>query len=149
MPTPSILEILKKDHKEVKGLLESAIATTGRAAAKRSTLFAKINADLSLHSHFEEEQLYPALLAKKSTKEGALEAYQEHIQLKFWLNDIAACDPADERWKAKVTVLLEDIRHHVEEEEQKGGLFDELKALMSREELVAFGEQYAELKAVG
>jgi len=131
MPTPSILAIFKDEHNQESRLLEAAIVSSGRAAAKRTASSASVNEVQSLHAQFEEEHLYASLETNKSTKNGTLEAYEVHAQVKYLLNNIADTDPNDERWKAKVTVLLEDIRHHVKEEGQNRGLFDELKAMVS------------------
>lgn len=148
MPTTtSIINLLKKDHKEVSALLKEALATTERAQNKRADLFAQINGALTVHTRFEEESIYPILLEQRKTKDDALEADEEHAQIKHLLADISATDVTDERWKAKLTVLAEDIRHHVKEEESSGGLFDELKKAVDDEELASLAEQYEATKA--
>jgi hypothetical protein len=47
--------------------------------------------------------------------------------------------PDDDYYDAKVTVLSEMIKHHVKEEEQRGGMFSEAKK--SDMDLQALGEQ--------
>jgi hemerythrin superfamily protein len=147
MAATSIISLLKKDHKEVSSLLKEALATTERAQEKRAELFAQINGALTVHTRFEEESIYPILLEQRKTKDDALEADEEHAQIKRLLVDINATDVTDERWKAKLTVLAEDIRHHVKEEESSGGLFDELKKKVDDEELAVLAEQYEATKA--
>ena len=147
MATPSIINLLKKDHKEVSTLFEEALATTERAANKRAQLFAQINDALTIHTRFEEEHLYPVLAEKRATKDDALEAVEEHGQIKHLLQDISATDVADERWKAKLMVLSEDVHHHVKEEEKSGGFFDDLKKALSEENLTTLAEQYQAEKA--
>lgn len=147
MATTSIISMLKKDHKEVNALLKQALATTERAQDKRAELFAQINGALTVHTRFEEESIYPILLEQRKTKDDALEADEEHVQIKRLLTDLSATDVSDERWKAKLTVLAEDIRHHVKEEEGAGGLFEELKKTIDEEELAGLGEQYEATKA--
>lgn len=142
MTTASIITLLKKDHKEVSALLKEALDTTERAASRRSQLFTQIFDALIIHMRFEEENVYPVLAQKRKTKEDALEAVEEHGQVKHLLQDVSGTDTSDERWKAKVMVLEEDIHHHVKEEEKSGGLFDQLKAVLDDEELAALGEQF-------
>lgn len=142
MSSPSIIPLLKKDHKEVNALLKEVLATNDQATAKRTQLFAQISEALTLHTQFEEENVYPLLLEQTKTKEDTLEAEEEHGQIKHLLSDIAGTDVSDERWKAKVMVLAEDVRHHVKEEEQSGGLFDHLKKAVDSETLIGLAEQF-------
>jgi len=144
MTSSSIITLLKADHKHVASLLKDAIAA--RKATKRADLFAEIKNELVLHTRFEETAIYPVLEARKSSRGDALEAEAEHAQIKHLLSEIAATDPDDDRWKARVTVLAEDIRHHVGEEESAGGIFAELRKALSVEELKELGQRYAEEK---
>jgi hemerythrin superfamily protein len=146
MLTPTIISILKQDHREVSALLEEATESSERASSKRKTLFDKIRKALAKHMAFEEKHLYPALVTQKPSKDDALEAVEEHGQVKFLLQDIADTDPSDERWKAKVTVLAEDIKHHVKEEESFGGIFSQVKKALDQQQLVELGELYQESK---
>ena len=147
MFSQTIIAILKNEHKEVGALLKQAIATSTHATAKRLDLFTRINDALSAHTAFEEEQLYPVLARKADTKDTALEAIEEHQQIKILLRDLARTDCDDESWKAKMTVLMEDVRHHVKEEEQLGGLFSDLKAALDHDELVALAKEYESSKS--
>lgn len=142
MASPSIIPLLKKDHKEVNALLKEATATSETETDKRTQLFARINEALTLHMRFEEEQVYPLLLEEDKTKEDALEAEEEHAVVKHLLTEIGDTDPREERWKAKVMVLAENIRHHVKEEEEAGGLFDHLKKIADDETLASLAEQF-------
>lgn len=147
MATSSIITLLKKDHKEVSVMLKEALATTAKSSAKRTELFAKIHDALTFHTRFEEENIYPILLEQTKTKVDALEAEEEHAQIKCLLAEISMTEVTDERWKPKLMVLTEDIRHHVKEEESSGGLFDELKKKLDEEELVGLAEQYEASKS--
>ncbi|HEX3135825.1 MAG TPA: hemerythrin domain-containing protein [Planctomycetota bacterium] len=147
MATSSIISLLKKDHQEVSSLLKEALATTERAHDKRTTLFTKITAALAAHMRFEEENIYPILLDQRDSKDDALEAEEEHAQIKRLVADISATDVTDERWKAKLTVLAEDIHHHVKEEESPGGLFDEVKKKVDDDELAELADHYEAEKA--
>lgn len=55
------------------------------------------------------------------------------------LSELGGLDPADETYDAKVRVLMENVRHHVEEEE--GELFPEVRKALGRKLLQDLGEQ--------
>jgi hypothetical protein len=145
MPPLSIITVLTSEHQEVSRLLKQALDTTERATEKRSELWTKINDALTVHTAFEEGHLYPLLMTDDADEEahaGALEAVEEHAQIKRLLRDVTETPVTDERWKAKVTVLAEDVRHHVKEEEQEGGLFADLKRTVDAEILSELAQTY-------
>ncbi len=144
MAKQTIITVLKKDHDEVSALFERAMSS--KDETRRSDLFAKINDALTVHTAFEEEHLYPVLAQKKDTREDTLEAIEEHAVVKQLLEDISNTPVGDERWKAKLTVLAENVRHHVKEEEEKGGLFDDFKEAVEEEDLVRLAEEYLATK---
>lgn len=144
MSQQTIITVLKHDHDEVDTLFDQAEKAT--KPEKRRELFAAINEALIGHTGFEEAELYPVLKERKSSHDDTLEAVEEHEVVKHLLKEIAATDVDDERWKAKVMVLAENVRHHVKEEEQKGGLFDELKKALDQDDLVALAESYLSSK---
>src|SRR3546814_11268930 len=72
---------------------------------------------LKIHAQIEEEVFYPALKGKVDD-DLLKEAYVEHDGAKVLINDILASGPEDEYFEAKVTVLSEEIKHHVKEEEK-------------------------------
>ena len=61
MTAPSIIDLLKKDHRDVSKLFAQALDTTERAAAKRTALWAQIVSALEVHMAFEEGHVYPVL----------------------------------------------------------------------------------------
>lgn len=136
----NILSRLRSDHREVASLFEAIDKTTARASRKRQDLFAELDTALSIHAEFEEMQVYPLITARKSDKDLGLEALEEHAQMKRLLAELRELDPQHERWMAKITVLKEDVRHHVKEEE--GELFPALRKAASAAELVRLAEAY-------
>jgi len=69
----------------------------------------------------------------------------EHDGAKKLIAEIEASGPEDEYYDAKVKVLSEMIKHHVKEEEQRGGMFAEAK--QSDMDLEELGQQMAARKA--
>ena len=145
MRTTNIISLLTADHKEVASMFATLEKSTARSARTRREIFAKLDAALSAHADFEEEQIYPLLEVDKKNRPVAFEAVEEHNQLKRLLVELRELDAADERWMAKLTVLIEDVRHHVKEEE--GTLFPRLRAIADSDELVRLGQAYEETKA--
>lgn len=143
----SIIPLIKKDHKEVNALLKEALATDEDAGDERARLFERIDEALGLHMRFEEEHLYPLLSEQEKTREDALEAEEEHAQIKHLLRELAGTRTSDERWKAKLMVLAEDVRHHVEEEEETGGLLAKLKKRLDAEDQRVLAEQFQAAKS--
>jgi iron-sulfur cluster repair protein YtfE (RIC family) len=94
--------------------------------------------ELSRHASIEEQYFYPAV---RRDVDGAdsdvLEALEEHHIVKWELDELLRTDPADESFGAKVTVLIENVRHHVREEE--GELLPEVRRGMDRNRLVELG----------
>ena len=139
MPTENFsdaIALLKADHRKVEDLFEK-FETASSSAAKRK-LAEQICNELKVHATIEEELFYPALKGK--IEDDMLdEAYVEHDGAKVLINDILASTPDEEFYDAKVTVLSEEIKHHVKEEEQAGGMFAQAKK--AGVDLVALGEQ--------
>jgi hypothetical protein len=136
------IALLKADHRAVEDLVEEFDATS--ASAKRKTLARRICTELIIHATIEEEIFYPALQGK--IDEDTLdEAYVEHDGAKVLIGQIMAGEPGDKFFEAKVTVLSEEIKHHVKEEEMpKEGMF--AQARESDVDLSALGEQMASRK---
>jgi hemerythrin-like domain-containing protein len=79
-------------------------------------------------------------------KDEIREADEEHHVAKLLIAEISKMKPEDEQYDAKVTVLKENIEHHVEEEE--GELFPNTKKKLSKEMLEQLGEEMEERRDV-
>src|SRR6185295_10094962 len=94
----------------------------GKPEAKQK-LFDEMNLELTVHATIEEEIFYPAIEALKDEDEEAgdivNEAEEEHKIVKTLLAELSELDPEAEEFDAKVTVLIENVRHHAEEEEKE------------------------------
>ena len=137
------VSLLKADHREVAGWFEQ-FEKTG-SDAKKSDLAAKICKALTVHTRIEEELFYPAFLEATEDKDMHHEAEIEHDGAKKLIAEIESSGPEDDYFDSKVHVLSEMIKHHVKEEEQRGGMFAE--ARQSDMDLVSLGEQLASRKA--
>jgi len=126
-PGQDAVELLMADHHRVARLFAefAALKEDGSDEAK-SALVATICQELTVHTAIEEEIFYPAV--RKSIDDDDLmdEALVEHAGAKELIAQLQAAHPDDELYEAKVTVLGEQIDHHVEEEE--GSMFPQAKA---------------------
>lgn len=128
-----IFELLKQDHEKVAGIFEQLEPTTERAEKSREELFARLKTELDLHAYLEETILYPPLKQIEKTREIALEAVEEHRVVKQFLKELDAMPVTSEQWTAKLTVLKENVEHHVEEEEKE--MFKQARAALTREQI--------------
>jgi hemerythrin-like domain-containing protein len=138
------LSLLKDDHDRVKKMLEELDATTERATKTRTEMLAKLKQELTIHEAIEEEIFYPAMKEHAEAKEIILEAYEEHDVVDTIMTEIERTPVEDERWGAKLTVMKENLEHHIDEEE--GEMFKQARRIFDEDSLVALGEQMAARK---
>ena len=110
------IAMLKADHRKVEELFEKFQKAKG--AERKWPIAEQICNELKIHSMLEEEIFYPTFEGKIE-EDLYKEAYVEHDGAKVLINDIMASQGQDEFFEAKVTVLCEEITHHVEEEEKR------------------------------
>jgi len=134
--SPDAVALLKADHREVEGWFEAFEGA--RTTRRKLDLAQKICTALAVHATIEEEIFYPAFLAATEDRAIHHEAAVEHDGAKKLIAQIESSGPQDDYYDAKVKVLSEMIKHHVKEEEQRGGMFAE--ARQSRMDLKALGE---------
>jgi hemerythrin-like domain-containing protein len=129
----TVFDLLKEDHKKVASIFERLEPTTERAIKTREELFGLLKTELDTHAHIEETILYPVLTSVEETREITLEGIEEHRVVKDLLKELEVTPVDSEQWKAKLTVLKENVEHHVEEEE--GEMFKSARKALSREQI--------------
>lgn len=106
---------------------------------KKDMLFMRINEGLTLHADIEETLIYPKLQSLEETRELTSMAYQEHDIVKNLLTELEMIPYDSEEWTPKANVLMENVRHHVEEEEDdllpkaESSLGEEEQRMLGRE----------------
>ena len=117
------IALLEADHQEVDALFDHYEDLTDDADKK--SVATEICLALKVHTQIEEEIFYPA--ARDATGDADLldEAAVEHAGAKTLIAEIEAMQPGQPLYDAKITVLGEQVRHHVEEEEEE--LFPEMR----------------------
>ncbi len=114
----NVIELLKADHTLVAGLFRKVEESPD---SEHPAIFTKIKAELDAHAHIEETLFYPKLKAdgNKNLVDITLEGIEEHHQMKMFLKEIAALTGKADEFEPKLKVLIEDVEHHVKEEEGK------------------------------
>lgn len=137
------ISLLKSDHRQVESWFEEF--QSARADTRKQDLARRICQALEVHTQIEHEIFYPAFLEATGEEDIHHEAEVEHEGAKKLIAEIESSGPGDDYFDAKVKVLSEMIKHHVNEEEKRGGMF--AKARESAMDLQALGEQLAAKKA--
>lgn len=135
-------ELLKKDHKKVSQLFKEIEAASGQT---KKEIFARLKTELDVHANVEERIFYPALENKEEARDITLEAYEEHKVVKDLLGELGNSNAPEDEWDAKLTVLKENVEHHVEEEE--GELFSKARQVLSKQEIEELGVEMEAEKA--
>ncbi len=138
--------LLEADHKIVQDLFEKYDAAGDDAFRTKQALFETIKSELLVHMDIEETIFYPTVKAAPSEelKDDVREADEEHHVVKLLMTEISAMKPEDEQYDAKVTVLKENIEHHVKEEE--GEMFPLVKKRFDKARLEQLGDEMEERK---
>ena len=139
------ISLLTADHAKVKKLFKefADLKEEKGTDEDKSVLVAQICDELKVHTEIEEEIFYPAVRGAIDDDGLMDEALVEHAAAKELVTQLENMDPDDELYDAKVTVLGEQIQHHVKEEESE--MFP--KARKAKVDGVALGAQMAERKA--
>ena len=133
------ITMLEDDHREVKRMLDELEPTTERAIKTRTELFESLKEALTVHEVIEEEIFYPALREHPKAKDIVLEAYEEHNVVDSILGELERLPVDDETWGAKAMVMIENLRHHIEEEEKE--MFPTARKVFEADELTELGER--------
>jgi hemerythrin-like domain-containing protein len=139
------ISLLRADHKTVEQLFKRFEKAGDRAYTEKRQIVDQIIEELSVHASIEEQVFYPVVRETVPTTEDiALESLEEHHIVKWVLSELVDLDPQAERFDAKVTVLIENVRHHVKEEQED--FFPKVRAALSRTALADLGEALAVAK---
>ena len=136
------IALLKADHRSVEELFAKFEKAKGQA--NKEKIARQICLELSVHAIIEEEIFYPACEGKID-EDLLKEAHVEHDGAKVLITEIGSGVPSEEFYDAKVTVLQEQIEHHVKEEEKRlEGMF--AQARKADLDLEALGRELAQRK---
>lgn len=137
----SVIDILKQEHEMVLSQLSEL---SSKGTSSREQKYSTLKENLIPHMIGEEQAVYPKLM-DSGMKEMTLEAIEEHNAVKTLLSQLDSASTSDEDvWVAKMTVIKENVQHHISEEEEH--IFPEMQQKMSSSDLSSMGSSYEEAK---
>ncbi len=143
MQHKEFLDVLKKDHNEVRHLLDELIDER-EDGANREDLFEQLKMELQPHLKAEEKVFYPVLRSKEESKEDTLEAIQEHHVTELVFTELEKGKKSTDEWFAKLSVFKELVEHHIKEEESK--IFKQARKNIDKELIGQIMEKFEEAK---
>ncbi len=142
MSTDAIV-MLKKDHQQILRTFKEFENAGDDAHKTKGKLVDRIIELLTVHTYIENEVMYPRVRELvPALEEDVLESYEEHHVADVLVMELVAMRPEDERFTAKTTVLIENVRHHIEEEEKEW--FPQVREALGRKVLQEIGAEMAE-----
>ena len=144
MSTDAIV-ILKDEHKEIRRAFREFERAGDTATAQRGDIADRIIELLTRHTYIENEVMYPRVRELvPSLDKDVLESYEEHHVADLLVAELSGMKPYDERFNAKMTVLIENVEHHMGEEEDEW--FPKVRAGLGRKQLGELGDKMVEMR---
>jgi len=144
MSTDAIV-LLKNDHQEVRRLFREFQGAGEDATEQKGKVVGRIIEALTVHTYLENEVMYPEVRKLlPDLEDDVLESYEEHHVADLLCAELYAMKPQDEHFAAKTTVLIENVTHHMEEEE--GEWFPKVRDGLGRKQLQDLGARMLELR---
>lgn len=135
---PDAIELLERDHRNVEGMFYKYEQT--QDPDERTRIAHDVVHELAVHGEIEELRFYPRM--REVLENGdrlADEAISEHVEAKRTLNEIDSMTAHDDGFHERMTELMAEIRHHVEEEETV--MLPAIREQLSAEELADLGQK--------
>jgi hemerythrin-like domain-containing protein len=137
MSTDAIV-ILKDEHKEIRRAFREFGRTRDMETARRGEVVREIIELLTAHTYIENEVMYPRVReAVPAMEQDVLESYEEHHVADLLVAELDGMEPYEEGFGAKMTVLIENVEHHMDEEESEW--FPRVRAALGRKPLQEIG----------
>jgi hemerythrin superfamily protein len=132
--------LLREDHKEIRQVFKQFQKAEDESSATRQRLVDRMIELLTVHTYVENEVMYPRVRELLPDLEhDILESYEEHHVADVLVVELAAMKADDERFNAKTTVLIENVSHHIQEEEDEW--FPKVREGLGRKALQELGEE--------
>ncbi len=140
-----LFDMLRKDHENVKKLFGQFDAMKDEPEKKKKELeklYGVIRKELQMHMEGEEKFFYPAVRNAEQTHEDVLESIEEHHVVKLLLRELDRIQ-VSEKWVAKLSVMKENVLHHISEEEEE--LFEKAQEILG-DRAKEIGRQISSMK---
>ena len=137
--------LLKEDHKQMRKLFTQFRSAGDTATVTKGRLAKQILEELTVHTYIENECMYPAVRELlPEIEHDVLESYEEHHVADVLCFELSRMSPTNERFEAKMTVLMENVEHHMDEEEAEW--FPKVREGLGRKKLGELGDRMLEMK---
>jgi hemerythrin-like domain-containing protein len=144
MSTDAIV-LLKNDHKEIRKVFRDFQKAGENAHAAKGKLVKKMIELLTVHTYIENEVMYPRVRELlPDLEDDILESYEEHHVADVLVMELFGMKPDAERFTAKTTVLIENVDHHIDEEEKEW--FPKVREGLGRKALQELGDEMVKAK---
>ena len=138
-PSTDAIVMLREDHKEMRRVFKEFERAKDATAAEQQRLVEKMLKLLKQHTYVENEVMYPRVRELvPDLEDDILESYEEHHVADLLIEELSVLRAADERFRAKAMVLIENVRHHMDEEENEW--FPQVRESLGRKQLQDLGE---------
>ncbi len=138
--------LLKADHKEIKKVFRDFQAAGANTTKKKADLVNRMIELLTVHTYLENEVMYPEVRRLlPDLEDDVLESYEEHHVADVLCMELFAMPADAERFDAKTTVLIENVAHHIDEEENDW--FPKVRAGLGRKQLQELGARLEQARA--
>ena len=145
MSTDAIV-LLKNEHREIRKTFRAFEKAGDKAFATKGRLVDRIIELLTVHTYIENEVMYPRVRdLLPELEDDVLESYEEHHVADVLMLELSTMKPDDERFTAKTTVLIENVEHHMDEEEKVW--FPQVRQGLGRTQLQKLGEEMIRARA--
>ena len=139
MSTDAIV-LLKDEHQEIRQAFRAFEKAGENARVRKGQLVDRIIALLTRHTYIENEVMYPRIRELlPDLEDDILESYEEHHVADVLVMELSGMSASDERFTAKTTVLIENVTHHIQEEEDDW--FPKVREGLGRKQLQEIGER--------
>jgi hemerythrin superfamily protein len=136
-----LFDLLKRDHRQVEKWMTQI---EDGPENQREEIFTTLQDALEKHMQMEEKHFYPQLKKINELKDMAVDAIDEHEQVKNFLSQLEDLDVDDDEWLSTFMDMRKGILHHVQDEEKK--IFPGCTQYMKAQLLQEIGEKCVEEK---
>jgi hemerythrin-like domain-containing protein len=134
---------VRQDHRKVEGLLERCERLDGDAHDERAVLLGQLRTALRHHLDQEEGILYPIFRERARRAEVDLDsldqALEQHRLIDRLSSELTEAGPGDATLEAKLTVLTEQVRGHLDAEDSV--LLTAIEDLIDDDTLIELGRR--------
>jgi hemerythrin-like domain-containing protein len=139
-----MVKVLREEHQVGGRIIAQLDHTTTRARKGREDLFMRLKENIVPHMKAEETVLYAALMEKKGARVDTLEALEEHHAAAILLLELDVTAKDSERWHPKFKVFMENIEHHIREEERI--IFKDMEVYLPERQMTEMLARYREVR---